>query len=119
MRELKFRAWNGVNLIDRSLFDRNWYYKDKLVSVAHPNDIRNLKVMQYTGLKDKNGTEIYEGDILSVPSHYEGDIEYSASCERVRFIEGGFEIDCSINFSDCEVIGNIHENPELLKEKGV
>jgi uncharacterized phage protein (TIGR01671 family) len=79
-------------------------------------------IMQYTGLHDKLGKEIYEGDILRI----EGIVPL-----RAGFINGCFVEDnimppeplgiCLLRYKkehgDCEVIGNIYENPELLKEK--
>lgn len=79
-------------------------------------------VGQYTGLKDKNGREIYEGDIISA----------RGIILTVKYIEGVFfacNVDPNIdkyplyilceweNESGCEIIGNIHNNPELLKTK--
>lgn len=53
-RELKFRAWTGTQMLNRTLFDRNWYTQDdKCVQGAMPEDARTMETMQFTGLKDK------------------------------------------------------------------
>ena len=77
---------------------------------------KDLKIMQYTGLKDKNNKEIYEGDIL-----FES---FSEEYFKVAFENGSFraEVDeYSLDLEDyahiCEVVGNIYENPELMEDK--
>lgn len=125
MRELKVRAWykpykqmcqveslrfdgNGVYtavLIEESFYDRRLVEADEIV------------IEQFTGLKDKNGTEIYEGDILIDDAGEP--IEYWV----VKFSDGGFVGECAgvaesfFELTNLEVVGNIHENPELLEEK--
>lgn len=100
MREIKFRIWDGNN----GYFD----YPDTLELN------RGLEYEQYTGLKDKKGREIYEGDIVWRPRGH--------SREVVEFDYGFYPFDAyeleelgMPDADDCEVIGNIHENPELLK----
>ena len=116
MREIKFRAWDKLNKemfnVEIMNFQEKQVYKD-IVSYRTFNDI---ELMEYTGLEDKNGKEIYEGDIL-----FESSIE---EYFKVIFENGSFraEVDeYSLDLEDyariCEVVGNIYENPELLGEQ--
>lgn len=125
MREIKVRAWykpykqmcqveslrfdgNGVYtavLIEESFYDRRLVEADEIV------------IEQFTGLKDKNGAEIYEGDILIDDAGEP--IEYWV----VKFSDGGFIGECTgvaeplFELTNLEVVGNIHKNPELVEEK--
>lgn len=114
MREIKFRAYHyGADYSVRP----EMLYDEKLGDVLRwKREGQDLSdVMQYTGLKDKNGHEIYEGDIL--------DYRWKASTRNLLIVEwsekeacfliGGVKTDYAIAYG--EVVGNIYENPGLLE----
>ena len=115
MREIKFRAWDGKEVkrdIELMFFDGGWS--------MHGVPKGDAILMQYTGLKDKNGKEIYEGDIMS----YELDDETVVFC--CEWSGSGYyftipgetgEVHFMADSSEWEIIGNIYENPELIQNE--
>lgn len=127
MREIKFRAYIkdegrllNVNLID---FDdeyvRAW---DEYGEDEEEWFLNDCELMQYTGLKDVNGREVYEGDVLDIGLQNQDGKPVVAPVSYEKYI-AGYVLDNGGNGiwqrldEDCEVIGNIFENPELLEEK--
>lgn len=128
MREIKFRAWdkNEKDFVEITSFGFDeglWYVqaideKENNIDPPYFDFEDELEVMQYTGLKDKNGREIYEGDIVSYPGigrseDQEPDLLVVKWLENDGcFIFGGVRTDYAIRYG--EVVGNIYENPELI-----
>lgn len=138
MRENKFRAWDSDNKYMLSLADV--MYKNEYVTIQNGNTLRSefktIILMQFTGLLDKNGKEIYEGDIIQAtyPSMLEPLMRKRGERYEIIFRLGAFKaFDLATKNGDIEdsflheksfgrahlegyeVIGNIYENKDLLK----
>ena len=138
MREIKFRAWDKK---ENSVYLHNQIFQDNTNGLIEIEDIinqwdtsifcpefmkkYNIVLMQYTSLKDKNGKEIYEGDIISATGTEE-DTEYTG----IRMVKWSKDLGWCLaeelkndfglpltwgGWESVEVIGNIYENPNLLK----
>lgn len=119
-REIKFRAWTGTKIVYRFAIEAiSGFQKDAGIAAEITNgEISEYHsdwiLMQYTGLKDKNGREIYEGDIIRALAYgkpFSYVLEWQQEGELNGYPITGF-IYNSLN--DADVIGNIYENPELI-----
>ena len=120
MREIKFRAWDKLLC---EMFEIEWFSKTELTGSKvgildmYRLAYSDIHLMQYTGLSDKNGVEIYEWDILRWV-HSNNEVSFYNNKFVILSEVGGIKIKLHDKgyFEDSEVIGNIYENKELLKE---
>lgn len=121
MREIKFRVWEKAK--------DKYVYTDKGLKLVFPNVLadKHLIFEQFTGLHDKNSREVYEGDIVKYGSDWGnvGTVAYDAKFGycieykieyRDRIVRTRQEYFADIQ-SEVEVVGNIHENADLLEGK--
>ena len=147
MRDIKFRAWDKAkNMMVNPIVDENKTDGTACLDINNALDFteHNYELMQYTGLTDKNGKEIYEGDIIkqsvhifSIGNEYEDEYEddfYETGIVKIIASKGAVitniiktreDVDDkekikglvkNIRKYRSEIIGNIYENPSLLKE---
>lgn len=129
----KFRVWVNkikaifepddiidINYEEKEIFTQDIYFVDGLPDsrILHRYDFDEIEPMQSTGLKDKNGKEIFEGDVVkmakdvySEPTYYEV-VRHRGGAYRLESKQHGCEL--WLRHTDCEVVGNIYENKELL-----
>lgn len=131
-RVIKFRAWDGYSMLKDV---QTWTddFTDMLNETfkmwANPELSQHLELMQFTGLLDKNGKEIYEGDIVKSRYNYQVIFEHGAfylyHLEHKNWdgknLQWGllnrmYDSDMKDLFKDFEVIGNIYENKDLLND---
>jgi len=136
-REIKFRAWDRFKKKMYKVYDLRgdsatgelcelWLNDESEVGVnLFPSTLANCVLMQYTGLKDKNGKEAYDDDVIAfnVPEKFGTDIRYKgqiyfcdkrlAYCVKCK----AWDMPIKHNILDIEVIGNIHESPELMEKE--
>jgi uncharacterized phage protein (TIGR01671 family) len=123
-RVIKFRAWDGEKMLDLSTLPMDAYqvcfFHDCMLkgkkTFKNAGKSVEVTVMQFTGLTDKNGKEIYEGDILRISDNL---------VEEVRWVdESNWHGDCEVTgfvnhkaiyHKGPEVIGNVYENPDLIR----
>ena len=107
--KIKFRAWNPIAK-NMHIDDIYAITTDEKVNLKDGLMLSGCILMQYTGLKDKNGKEIYEGDIVKWSNSVNSGV-YEIKWFRTGFSSNGLPL---FNDDVVEVIGNIYENPELL-----
>jgi uncharacterized phage protein (TIGR01671 family) len=142
MREIKFRAWDLVTKTMKEVRGIFYFRGDEL-KMVNITENRRFEFMQFTGLKDSKGKEIYEGDIVRFyeqgydPNEPDEEriepetttvliywnengkclaIDWDYEDSRFAPVGWGYEWILNSEFDYHEVIGNIYENPELLKE---
>lgn len=126
MREIKFRAWlkehkTMVNVAEIDINHQLIYHYGFDDFEGNFENFNSIELLQYTGLKDKNENEIYEGDIVKLrANHGIGVVKYYDEWGAfvVEYIKSKplTVLGMSYYEEDIEVIGNIYENPELIKE---
>ena len=132
MREIKFRGWDEIHKVmhygfefirsgiegnDWIIFKSDRQKLEKGEVFDNPYFAQQIKIMQFTGLKDKQGKEIYEGDIVKDAKEQVGKVfrQESTAQFAVNWLmeDGSYETDTCMEYGI--VIGNIYQNPELLK----
>jgi uncharacterized phage protein (TIGR01671 family) len=129
VREVKFRSWNKKEKAMQLVAGLNWFERkienvttgDEGHGTSYHNPSEDYELMQFTGLRDEKGTEVYEGDIIKHPKSEDlvdrGEVYYASDFAMFKLRSGDHEYELwdAINMSGMVVVGNVWENPELLK----
>ena len=127
MREIKFKAWlkeerKMVNVETLFIGINRLCFGNSKTEDLFFRDFEEVELMQYTGLKDKNGKEIYENDLISCNKHKNIVVFFEGGCFKVKYLRNSTTtITCTLNsFLEkykCKISRNIYEHPELLEEQ--
>lgn len=124
MREIKYRMWNKKENKMYEVGEINFDYKRIFMKnynmyIYSSYSFEDVELMQFTGLHDKNGKEIYESDIVEVTRQCiweKGIVVFIDGCFFIKVKETLLALyECEPNNYELKVIGNIYENPDLLK----
>jgi uncharacterized phage protein (TIGR01671 family) len=131
-REIKFRVWNADSKKYWNI--ENWHVEDEYIDLIDPNNSNadpnakriwkresDVVIEQFTGLKDITGLRVYVGDIVKVEGHpFEGSIQIDGNYEvgfdqsSLMYVAGSWQLAKLRPY--ITAVGNVHENPELLKK---
>lgn len=130
MREIKFRAWDLSHREMIYISDFYWFEENGVRDVHGEGIAGRYVILQFTGLKDKNGRDIYEGDIVQFHGYI---IKWEKGQEMKVPVDTNMEVEWSLDIcgeygcvgwnlssfdaSEVEIIGNIYEHPELMEVK--
>ena len=131
MRDIKFRAWDKQtkrlyqvqtlqfygtnNTVDACWTNGVDFDGESTLGEPELNNLHNLELMQYTGMKDVKGVEIYEGDILQSEHYFKYQVVFKGDCWRCEPVKNNHLKNRFIG-RDLKVIGNIYKNQELLED---
>jgi len=130
MREIKFRAWIKEDKKMENV--KTMGFTDKTIRCLKKNEFINayllrrvsfddVELMQYTGLKDKNGKEIYENDLISCNKYKNIVVFFENGCFKVKYSKNDTTnvtctLDTFLEKYKCKISGNVYENKNLLEE---
>ena len=123
MREIRFRAWSEdiremIQVSRLDIKEETIHYENGIKSLNREQELdfwwKPYVLMQYTGLKDKNGVEIYEGDIVRYFRSELAVIVYRNGGVDIRSLSWGDREPIQRRLGEIEVVGNIYQNNDLL-----
>jgi len=130
MREIKFRAWlkedkKMVNVETMDFTDKSIQYlkRSEIINayILRRESFDDVELMQYTGVKDKNGKEIYENDLISCNKYKNIVVFFENGCFKIKYPKSDTTntictLDTFLEKYKCKISGNIYENKNLLEE---